>query len=290
MKHKYSNRLLRSVVLTSALAGSIAYAGTTEMTPAPITPAPEEDVVSGILNLDFNSHFFSYGNDVWNDGDDAFDMGFYPSAELAIALPGGFTATLGVWAELHNKDEPNTASTLGGDFLEIDTYYGLAYTFDKLTVGVSYQNWFYGNEVEDILDVKFSYDTFLSPSLLVHTRLDAGAAGPAGGDEGTILVLGLSHSIEAGPATISFPFSLAYFVDDGYHTPTSDTGIGYGSIGVSASVPLTSLIGDAYGDWSIHAGVTYYVTDDGTVGDNPAALNPEEDSFFVTNIGLSLAF
>jgi len=290
MKNKYNRTLLQSVVIAAALTGGIAYAGPTEMTTAPIVPAPAEDVVSGILNLDYTSHFFSYGNDVWNDGDDAFTFGFYPSAELAFALPAGFTATLGVWAEVHDKDNGLNPSKLGGDIQEIDTYYGLAYTYDKFTVGVTYQNWFYGGGVEDILDIKFSYDTFLSPSLLIHNRIDAGAAGTFGGDEGTILVLGLSHGIEAGPVSISFPFSLAYFVDDGFHTPTSDSGLGYGSIGVTASVPLTSLIGDAYGDWSIHAGVTYYVTDDGTVGAAPAALNPAEDSFFVTNIGLSLAF
>ena len=294
MKNKYNCSIVKSLVIVAALTGSIAYAGPTEMTTAPIVPAPAEDVVSGVLNLDFTSHFFSYGNDVWDDGDDAFTPGFYPSAELSFALPAGFTATLGVWAELHDKDRPvppATTATLGGDFLEIDTYYGLSYTFfEKLTVGVTYQNWFYGGDVEDILDIKFSYDTFLSPSLLIHNRLNAGAAGgPTSGDEGTILVLGLSHSIEAGPVTVSFPFSLAYFVGDGYHTPTSDSGLGYGSIGVSASVPLTSLIGEAYGDWSIHAGLTYYVTDDNTVGSAPSSLN-KEDSFLVTNIGLSLAF
>jgi hypothetical protein len=289
MKNKYHRTLVQSVVLSSALVGTAVYAGPVEMTTPP-APTPMEDVVSGVLNLDFTSHFFSYGNDVWEDGDDAFSLGFYPSAELAFALPGGFTATLGVWAELHDKDRPTPAAptqTLGGDFLEVDTYYGLAYTFDKFTVGVTYQNWFYGGGVEDILDIKFSYDTFLSPSLLIHNRMDAGAAGPLGGDEGTILVLGLSHGIDAGPVSISFPFSLAYFLDDGYHSTTSDSGIGYGSIGVSASVPLSSLIGDAYGDWSVHGGFTYYVTDDGTIG---GGVNPAEDSFFITNIGLTLAF
>jgi len=289
MKNKYHRTLVQSAVLSAALGGTAAYAGSVEMT-VPAAPTPMEDVVSGSLNLDYTSHFFSYGNDVWNDGDDAFTLGFYPSAELAFALPAGFTATLGVWAEVHDKDRPTNPNKLGGDIQEIDVWYGLSYTFDKLTVGVTYQNWFWGGGVEDILDISFAYDTFLSPSLTIHNRLDAGGAAPLGGDEGTILVLGLEHGIEAGPVSITFPFSLAYFVDDGFHTPTSDSGIGYGSIGVSASMPLTTLIGDAYGDWSIHGGVTYYITDDGTVGGAPAALNPAEDSFFVTNIGLSLSF
>ncbi len=105
-------------------------------------------------------------------------------------------------------------------------------------------------------------------------------------------MLGLSHSVEAGPVTVSFPFSLAYFVDDGFHQAAADSGLGYGSIGVKASVPLTSIIGEAYGDWSLNAGVTLYVTDDDVIGPGVAGVgvqNPE-DTFVVTNIGLSLSF
>lgn len=289
MKNKYYRYLLHSVVFASVLGGSIAYAGTSEMAPAHPVEAPAKDVVSGTFNLDFNSHFFSYGNDVWDDGKDAFTPGFYPSVELAFALPAGFSATLGVWSEVHDKT--HTANTLGGNINEIDIYGGLAYTIDKFTVGVTYQNWFYPDAAgrgatEEILDIKLSYDTFLSPSLLIHDRLDAGGAASFGGDEGTILILGLSHSIKAGPVTFSFPFNLAYFVDDGFHSTTGKSGFGYGSIAVNASVPLSSLIGTEYGDWSLHAGVTYYVTNKDVVG---VGTNPE-DSFFTTNIGLSLAF
>jgi len=287
MKNKYHRTLVQSAVLSAALAGTVAYAGPVEMTPAP-TPIMDEDVVSGSLNLDFNSHFFSYGNDVWNDGSDAFTMGFYPSAELAFALPAGFTATLGVWAEINDKDRPTNPNKLGGGIQEIDVWYGLSYTFDKLTVGVTYQNWFWGGGVEDILDVSFAYDTFLSPSLTIHQRIDAGGAAMNGltGDEGTIAVLGLEHGIEAGLVSISFPFSLAYFLSDGFHSAVADSGFGYASIGVQAAMPLSSIIGDAYGDWSLTAGVTAYFTDDEVIG---AGVNVEDD-FIATNIGLSLAF
>lgn len=286
MKNKYHRTLVQSVVLSAALGGTVAYAGPVEMTTPP-APAPLEDVVSGSLNLDFNSHFFSYGNDVWNDGDDAFTFGFYPSAELAFALPAEFTATLGVWAEVHDKPATAGNPTIGGGIQEVDVWLGLSRSFGAWTVGLTYQNWFYADETEDILDLSIAYDGFLSPSLTIHHRLDAGAAAGFGGDEGTIAVLGLEHGIEAGPVSITFPFSVAYFFDDGYHGPTGDSGVGYGSLGIQASVPLSSVIGDAYGDWSLNAGVTYYVTDDDVIG---LGVNPEEDSFFATNIGLSLSF
>ncbi len=286
MKNKYHRTLVQSAVLSAALGGTAVFAGPVEMAPAP-APMETPDVVSGSFNLDFYSHFFSYGNDVWNDGDDAFGMGLYPSAELNLALPAGFTATAGIWAEIHDK--PGTATSIGGDIQEVDLYYGLSYTYDKFTVGVTYQNWFYGSDTEDILDVAFSYDCFLSPSLTFHNRLSPGAArnlaAGATGDDGTIVVLGLEHGVEAGPVSISFPFSLAYFMDDGFHSNTADSGVGYGSIGIQASLPLNTVIGDAYGDWSLNAGVTYYITDEDVI-----TINPDEDSFLVTNIGLSLSF
>lgn len=295
MKNNYQRAFLRSAVASAAIAGTAAYAGPVEMTtmPAP-APAPMEDVITGSLNLDFYSHFISYGNDVWNDGDDLFQMGFYPSAELNLALPAGFTATAGIWAEIHDKT-PTGSTTIGGDILEVDLYYGLSYTYEKFTVGVTLQNWFYAGDVEDILDISFAYDTFLSPSLTIHNRLTPGGARAVGGptgDDGTIIVLGLEHGIEVGPASISFPFSLAYFATDGFHQSAADTGFGYATIGVQASIPLTSVIGEAYGDWSLNAGVTLYATDDDVIGPGVAGVgvqNPE-DTFVVTNIGLSLSF
>ncbi|MEP2775557.1 MAG: hypothetical protein ABJQ29_03700 [Luteolibacter sp.] len=278
MKNNYQRKLIQSAVISTVLGSGIALAGPVEVTPAPPIEVPSEDVVSGSFNLDYNSHFFSYGLDVWGDGDDAFQMGFYPSAELAFALPAGFSATVGVWAEVHEKTGATT--TIGGNIQEIDIYAGLAYTHGNFTVGATYQNWFYLSDVEDILDITFSYDTFLSPSFTIHNRIDAGAAN----DEGTILVLGLEHGFEAGPVSFSIPFAVGYFLDDNFHSAGADDGFGYATLGLQASVPLSSLIGDAYGDWSLNAGVTLYVTDDGVIPNNP------EDTFVATNIGLGLSF
>lgn len=252
------------------------------MTPAPATPA--EDVISGVLKLDFNTHFVSYGLDVWADGSSMSEPTFNPNLELYFALPADFTLTLGTWWDVNSKPGGST-SPLGGRIQEVDVYAGLGYTYDKFTVGVTYQAWMYGSDTEDILDIKFAYDTFLAPSLTIHNRLDQGAAA---GDEGTILVLGLSHSIEAGPVTISFPFNLAYFLTDDFHNfPVnggSDEGFGYLSIGVGASLPLTPYIGEAYGEWALNGGLTYFFTDDDVIPNNP------QDNFLTASLGLSVAF
>lgn len=284
MKNKYSLNLIHSPLLAIALATGAATAGVTEtMAPVPMAP-PAADVVSGILKLDFNSHFISYGADVWGDGSSMSDPTFNPMIELAFALPADFTLTLGTWWDVNSKLGGNS-SPLGGRIQEVDVWAGLSYTYDKFTVGVTYQNWMYGSDTEDILDIKFAYDTFLSPSLTIHNRLDQGAAF---GDEGMVLVLGLSHTIEAGPLSISFPLNIAYFVDDDFHNPAfaggADSGFGFVSIGVAASLPLTPYIGDAYGDWALNSGLTYYFTDDGVIPNNP------QDDFLTASIGLSVAF
>lgn len=281
MKNKYCRNLINAPLLAFALATGAASAGTTEtMTPAP-TPPPAEDVVSGVLKLDFNSHFVSYGLDVWGDDDSLSDMGFNPMLELAFALPAGFTATLGTWWDVNSKGDSSTAlGNIGGQLREVDVWAGLAYTYDKFTVGVTFQDWIYNSATEEILDVKFSYACLLSPSLTIHNRLGAGGSG---GNEGTVLVLGLSHSVEAGPVTLSFPVNLAYFIDDDFHPGSTDEGFGYASVGVGAALPLAPYIGSVVGDWTLNAGLAYYFTDNEVVGNL-------DDDFLTSSIGLSLAF
>ena len=281
MKPKHSKKTAGLLTLAIAAAGAtgLESAGISEPTPVVVAP-PSEDVISGVLKLDFNSHFISYGADVWGDGSSMSDPTFNPMLELAFALPADITFTLGTWWDVNSKID----SAIGGRVQEVDVWAGLSYTYGKLTMSATYQAWMYGSDTENILDIKFAYDTFLSPSLTIHQRLDQGAAV---GDEGTVLVLGLSHSMEAGPVTLSFPVNIAYFLTDDFHNPLlvgADDGFGFVSIGVAASLPLTPYIGDAYGDWSLNGGLTYYITDDDVIPNNP------QDSFLTANIGLAVNF
>lgn len=279
MKSKYCRISIKGPLLACALATSAASAGTTETTMAPAAAPPKEDVVSGVLKLDLNTHFISYGNDVWSDGNPQLDeLNFNPFLELSIALPANFKATIGTWWDVTDK---LPSVTLGGNLREVDVWGGLAYSYDKFTAGVVYQVWNYGSATEEILDVNFSYDCFLHPTLIVHNRLGAGASG---GDEGTVLVAGISYGVEAGPVTVSFPVNVAYFATDGFHGASADTGFGYASIGVGASLPLTSVIGSSFGDWTLNGGLTYYFTD------TDITVNNEESSFLTASLGLSLAF
>jgi hypothetical protein len=278
MKKKQFLNLINLPIIALTLSAGTALAGN-ETTTTALAETPKEDVISGILKLDFNSHFVSYGADVWSDGASLSEPTFNPNLELYFALPADLTLTLGTWWDVNSKNG-GSSSPIGGRIQEVDVYAGLSYAIDKLTISATYQAWMYGSDTEDILDIKFAYDCLLAPSLTIHNRLDQGAAV---GNEGTILVLGLSHGVEAGPVAISFPFNLAYFLQDDFHGGT-DEGFGYASLGVSASLPLTPYIGDAYGDWSLNGGLTYYLTDDEIIPFN------DEDEFLNASIGLAVTF
>jgi hypothetical protein len=278
-------KLVKSTVLQSALISTLlgtaaSMAGEAETTTTTVAPVESESKFSGTLNLDLNSHFVSYGFDVWGDGNDLEGPTFNPSLELTWALPANFTAILGTWWDVNGK----IPSAIGGKLQEIDVWAGLGYKIGDLSITGLYQNWIYGSANEQIVDIKFAYDCFLSPSLVIHNRVDPGASG---GNNGTILVAGVSHSIEAGPVTFSFPLNIAFFLDDDFHPASIDSGLGYGSLGVTATYGLTFL-GEDYGSWNLHGGLTYYVTDSDVVG-NSRAGRPDND-FLTANIGIGCAF
>ncbi len=274
MKHTRS-----SILTLCALGGMspiIASAGDPVQAPPPMIETAPESAVSGVLSLDYNTHFISYGFDVWGGGNDfnGANATFNPSLELNWAI-GDFTAILGTWWDVNN----NTSSALGGDIQEIDVYVGGAYAIGNFSLSAIYQAWIYGSDTEHVIDFGLSYDTFLSPSLTVHHRFDEGASG---GNTGTILVAGLEYGFDLGAVSFSIPFNVAYFLDDDFHPTSTDSGIGYGSLGLAASVPL-AFIPEAYGAWDIHAGLTYYVTSNSVVGN-------ADDDFLTGNIGISCAF
>jgi len=281
MKTPVNTLVLKSAILASVLGTTVSRAGDpAPMAPAPvITPASESNF-SGTLSLDLNSHFVSYGLDVWGDGNDLEGGTFNPALELTWALPSNFSLILGTWWDVNGK----VPSAIGGKLQEIDVWAGIGYKIGDLSITGLYQNWIYASGNEQIVDIKFAYDCFLSPSLVIHNRVDPGASG---GSNGTVVVAGVSHSIDAGPVSISFPLNVAFFLDDDFHPASTDDGVGYGSLGINATLPL-AFMGDSYGEWNLHGGFTYYVTDSDVVANSPAG-RPDND-FLTANIGLGCAF
>ncbi len=270
---------LRQLLLTTALGGgccTFALAGE-PMAPAPAPISePSESVLSGSLTLDYNTHFVSYGNDVWNAGTDfGHDATFNPALSLTWQLTDALSFTAGTWWDVND----NVTSAIGGDLQEVDLFFGLTYDAGLVSVSGTYQAWIYGSDTEHVFDLGVSLDTFLSPTLTIHNRFEEGASG---GDTGTVLVLGVSHGFELGPVSFSIPVNVGYFLDDGFHgLGVTDDGFGFASTGLSASIPLP--IDDKFGEWDLHGGLTYYVTDEDVTGD-------DDNAFLTGTIGIGVAF
>ncbi|HEY5793221.1 MAG TPA: hypothetical protein VIS74_07975 [Chthoniobacterales bacterium] len=258
-------------------AAPSTYAGTA-------APAKEEVVIveeekpafSGWLSFDLNSHFISYGADVWASGTSWGRGVFNPSAELAWATPiPGLTGLVGTWWDVNN----NTKSAIGGYLQEVDIWAGLSYAYEDLSVTVLYQAWMYGGQTEQILDVilKYANNTFLNPAITFHNRLDPGAAEGGGGKNGTFFVPNISYNLKLWKFTIT-PSAAIGFATDDFHG--GGGGYGYTALGLNASVPIPYLPGS----WELHGGVTYYNTNDYVIPNNVA------DNFVTGNIGVKLSF
>lgn len=235
---------------------------------------PEGPFISGTFAFNYNTHFISYGADVWGNGGSTFnDSLFNPSLELKFALPSDAYLVLGTWWDVNGNIDP---SAIGGRIQEVDVWAGVGKDFGLIDAKLLYQQWIYASDTEHIVDLVLGFEAPLNPSFTVHYRADQGAAF---GDEGFFFVGGIAPSFEAGPVTVTIPVNVA-FATDNFHG--GDSGFGFASAGVQASYPLP--IPAEYGDWALNVGTTYYHTDEDAIPNNP------EDSFWTANAGISIGF
>jgi len=230
-----------------------------------------ESSFSGSLGLDYNSHFISYGADVWGAGSDVDDVLFNPSVELTWDLGAGTTFSLGTWWDVND----NADSDIGDSIQEVDVWAGLGWSMGGVDMSLTYQSWLYASDNEQIVDLGLGFDAVFAPSLTVHGRV---AEGASGGDTGVVVVGGIdllaAEAISFGDFSLGIPVNVAY-ASDGFHG--GDSGFAYASIGLSASAPLG-------GGWDIHGGATYYYTNDSVIPNNAS------DSFVTLSAGLGFSF
>jgi hypothetical protein len=232
----------------------------------------EESRLSGFLTLDADTNFMSYGLDVWATGT-VDDLLFHPAFGLAWDLGSGFSANIGTWWDVND----NADSSVGGKAIqEVDVWFGLGYSYEKLSTSVTYQEWMYAGASERIVDFNVALDVILQPSFTVHGRVD----GNNGQDEGAVFVLGAGHTFDFDFLSLSPGANLGFVTED-YYQP-DEGGFAYVSAGLKASVPLT-FVPAPYGAWDFHMAGTYYYTD-------PDNINNPHDNIFTGTFGLGLAF
>ncbi len=227
--------------------------------------------VSASVSLDFNSHFMSYGANVWGDRDiGQQSLLFQPSASLEFALGEGSAIYTGVWADINDRLDSS-----GYTVEEVDFWLGYYFTIEKFTIDFTLQQWMYASEVEGIFDVTVSYDAMFSPYIKAHTRFEA----VGNQKRGTIFeVGGTLFETTVGTVSLSVPVATAFSFTE-YHGGTD--GYAYSLVGLNASLPLG--ISDAYGAWDLHGGLTFYHTDKGFTGN-------ARSTYLTLNVGVGVSF
>ncbi|MEY4484986.1 MAG: hypothetical protein RL693_2438 [Verrucomicrobiota bacterium] len=267
------SKAVQSSLLCAAIAAALSIGSAQAGTPAkaPVVVEPKETpFVTGNITLNYDTHFISYGQDVWGAGMDWGDSLFHPSIELDFAVAENLQFYVNVWADVNDLADSN----IGKYVQEVDLNVGFYYTMDKFKFQLGYGAWMYADQTESVIDAKVSYSGFygLNPFLAIHARPDIGDN--IGLDTGLVGQLGIAPGTTLGPVALTFPVTVS-FDTDGFHGGGS--GFAYVSAGVAASIPVTKHI-------SIGLAAIYYHTNDSVIATNP-------DSDFVTGTaGFTVAF
>lgn len=267
-------------LLTSSAYAVSAAAGVLALSAGAASAQGEN--VSASMGTSYNSHFVSYGADVWGGGDDIFSSRSTMFAWADVAFDfDPVVVNGGLWFDINN----NAPSSIGGNFQEIDWYVGATYAAGIFSLGATYQEWNYAGDVERIVDLKVAWDDSsymgdftLAPSLTWHIRVD----GNGGQDEGSAVVFAIAPSAPlSGPVTLAFPIGVGLFLSDDFQGGT-ESGLAYGYAGASLGVPL----GEAgpYGAWTLTADAIYYSTDGDAIPGNVAG------GFLTGAVGIKVAF
>ena len=232
--------------------------------------ASSENVTTSI-GLDYNSHFMSYGANVWGTQTDDIgdEITFNPSIGFDFALSETSGIYTGVWADVNDIANPDP---LGGSIQEIDYWLGYYFAAGDFTIDFTLQQWIYASEVEGIFDINIGYDAKISPSLTIHNRIE----GVGTQNKGTMLVLGGSfYSGDVFSVSANIGGSLSEYHVDG------EEGYAFSSVTLGFGVPIP--VAEGYGDWDFHGGLTFYHTSTETV-------NNPEDTYLTLNLGVGMSF
>ncbi|MFT4546847.1 MAG: hypothetical protein ACI9MB_000792 [Verrucomicrobiales bacterium] len=101
---KLSTKIYTAAVLLSLPASSLAGE---PMTTPPTEPKAAGSGFSGVISLDVNTHFISYGADIWGAGSEWADALFNPFVEISFALNDNLTLSVGTWWDVNDNASSN---------------------------------------------------------------------------------------------------------------------------------------------------------------------------------------
>ena len=217
-----------------------------------------------------------------------------PGASFTIPVVDGVTATVGTWGSMHTETGAAAAS---GNWYEQDVYGSLDATFGDFTASVSYTLYTYPNLVAGSVhelgfglsydDSEYLGDFAFAPYIYVGMEIDGSNTSTAtplpgtSGEEATYLEVGGAFSLDsltegtfAEAWSWEVPFSVGMSIDNYYNDASgAEEFLGFISVGVAGSVPLSELIGtdEWVGAWDLSVGLSalFIMSDlDGVQTDN----------------------
>lgn len=247
-----------------------------------------DSAVSGDFGYNINSHFVSYGVDVWGAGNSFFGSrstsSFY--GDLSVKATDDLSFNLNVWSDINSN--AGSASLIGGNLQEIDFNPGISYNIgDGFSTSLTYGAWSYGGDVEQVLDLGLGYDDSslwggsfsLSPHVTWHNRID----GNNGQKIGSAVVLSIGPSFPlVDSLSLSFPAGVAFFTTKDFQGGT-ESGLGYGYVGATLAAPL-SFIPTTYGAWSADFNLIGYFTNHDAIPGNP------QENFLTGSFDVKIGF
>jgi uncharacterized protein (TIGR02001 family) len=164
------------------------------------------------VGMDFVSAYVFRGN-TFNDG--AVLQPGLSVSNFKVSETTTLPLTLGVWANMDIGDYDDTLDE--GEFSEVDftASYALPTLVDKLGWSVGYCEYMYpgGADTDREVNLGFTYDTFLSPSLTFNYGLDGAL------QDNWYIEGGLKHAFDLDPVTLTLSGTLGYQILSGVDTP-----------------------------------------------------------------------
>jgi hypothetical protein len=249
-------------------------------------PASAAENVTGDLGISYNTHFISYGLDVWGGGTDFYGdrATTFIYGDLFIKVTDSLTISFGAWADINR----NVPSAIGGSIQEIDVYPGITYTVGMFTLGATYQAWSYAGDVEESIDLSVAFNDMgliwegfgFNPKLVWHNRVSGNGAQTVG--SAFVASIGPSFALAEG-LTLSIPAGVAFFTTDDFQGGIDASGYGYSYAGGSLAYAF-GFVPPEYGVWTINFDLIAYFTDQDAIPTNP------ENSFLTGSVGLKVAY
>ncbi len=255
-------RFLWSLAVTAALAApSAVFAQDAE------ADVEADDPNTGGLTLtggvDYTTAYFFRG---YNQEDTGLIIQPYATVTAGLVANDNFALNgyVGIWNSFH-EEKTLFAGTGPSTWYESDLFGGLDFVFGKFTLGTVYTFYTYPNGAFNTIQeigFKVAYDdtdfmegkfVALKPYAAIYFETADG-----NGTEDTYLELGITPSFALGESgvTLAVPVVVGMSIDDYYFDDSGDDELlGYGSIGLFASLPLSD--NGKFGTWTLTGGVQY---------------------------------